>query len=199
MGKTLAAKRCTAGTVPAKESHGLIAKPVRRPAWTQRHELAAGLVAEGGLSNAEICDRVGIAPTTLANWKRRPEFVTRVDELLDAFRAAVRRRGIAVLERRVEALTDRWMRMQKIIEDRANDADAAEIPGGKTGLLVKVTKGTGASSAGKGAGEFVLDIALLKELREHEKQAAQELGQWVESKTNDPTTKLYVTVGPDDL
>ena len=41
--------------------------------------------------------------------------------------------------------------------------------------------------------------ALLKELREHEKQAAQELGQWVEKKKVEQFTKAYITVGPDEL
>jgi len=153
-------------------------------------------VAEGVLTNAAISERIGITASTLGNWKRRPEFMARVDELLADYRAAVRRRGIAVLERRVDALTDRWTRMQKIIEERAKDADLAEVPGGKTGLLMKVTKTV---SATKGGGEYTLDIALLKELREHEKQAAQELGQWAESTGDIPITKLYVTIGPDDL
>lgn len=43
------------------------------------------------------------------------------------------------------------------------------------------------------------DPAMLKELRELEKQAAQELGQWTEKHEVEQTAKVYVTVGPEDL
>jgi hypothetical protein len=43
------------------------------------------------------------------------------------------------------------------------------------------------------------DPALLKELRELEKQAAQELGQWSEKHEIEQVTKAYVAVSPEDL
>jgi hypothetical protein len=166
--------------------------------WTERHENAAKLVAEGELSNVAICARVGISSSTLNVWKKRPEFAARVDELVEAFRIAVRRRGIAILERRVDALHDRWARMQRIIEERAQSAEMIGVPGGTTGLVMKVTRAA-ASENTDATVDYVVDTALLKELREHEKQAAQELGQWVEKKKVDQFTKAYITVGPDDL
>ena len=50
----------------------------------------------------------------------------------------------------------------------------ADVPGGEaTGLLVRDYKGKDAT-----AEVYKVDTALLAELRNHERQAAQELGQW---------------------
>ena len=53
--------------------------------------------------------------------------------------------------RRVDALNDRWNRMRRIIEARADDPDYAKAPGGTTGLLIKTYKriGSGENAAGK--------------------------------------------------
>lgn len=172
---------------------------LRTSQWTERHELAAILVAEGNLRNAAICAKVGISLSTLANWKHRPEFQARVDEIIEAYRATVRRRGIAILERRVDALNDRWIRLRRIIAERAESKEMAGVPGGSTGLIVKLTKSANAGDRSQSTDDYVVDSALLKELREHEKQAAKELGQWAESRKADPYTKVYITLGPDDL
>jgi uncharacterized protein YjcR len=47
--------------------------------WNNQHERAAELLAEGELTNAAICSQLGIAPSTLRNWKNRPEFAERVE------------------------------------------------------------------------------------------------------------------------
>src|SRR5438445_11658046 len=52
--------------------------------------------------------------------------------------------------------------------------DLADIPGGNTGLLVKDYKGRNADVA-----VYKADTALMAEMRATERQAAQELGQWV--------------------
>jgi hypothetical protein len=51
----------------------------------------------------------------------------------------------------------------------------ADVPGGTTGLLVKDYKGKDADQP-----VYKVDTRLLAELRAHEKQAAEELGQWSE-------------------
>jgi hypothetical protein len=49
------------------------------------------------------------------------------------------------------------------------------VPGGETGLLVR----TGRFIVnGKAVDVYAVDVGLLRELREHEKQAAIECGQW---------------------
>lgn len=148
--------------------------------WTRAKEMAALLVAEDELSDEEIGARVGVTDRTLRNWKREPEFWRRVDEHSEAFRAVIERKAIAQRGRRVAALQDRWRRMQRVIAERAADPGMAGVPGGSTGLLVRRVKGIGKGEDFERVEEYVVDDGLLRELREHERQAAQELGQWLE-------------------
>ena len=150
--------------------------------WSNRSDLAAGLVARDELTNAEIAGRVGVSRATLDRWKGHPDFKARVDDHLETFRRAVLRYGVAVLERRVAALDDRWRRMLRIIAERAEDPEMQNVPGGSTGLLVRIVKGGAGGEGIKPICQFELDTGLLRELREHEKQAAQELGQWTEKR-----------------
>src|ERR1035441_6890960 len=78
---------------------------------------------------------------------------------------------------RVQALQNRWDRMRRVIDERAASPDFAEVPGGTTGLLVKDYKGKDADTL-----VYKVDTGLLAELRNHEKQAAEELGQWNEKR-----------------
>lgn len=176
-------------------------QPDRDPfPWDDLRREAAQLLADGRLTDQEIADKAGVARTTLWRWRKHPEFAAEIEEHLDAFRSEVRRRGIADRERRIKALNDRWNRLQRLIEARADDPDLASIPGGDTGLLVKTvrTRSLGEIEIEKTV-TAELDAVLLKELREHEKQAAQELGQWVDKAQVEQTTKAYITVSPDDL
>ena len=87
--------------------------------WSNRSELAAQLVAADELTNDQIADRCGVSRPALQKWKARPEFMARVDEHLEAYRQAVLRHGVAVLERRVAALDERWRHLRRIIDERA--------------------------------------------------------------------------------
>jgi hypothetical protein len=53
-------------------------------------------------------------------------------------------------------------------------------PGADKGLLARSYKQLGSGEDATIVEEYAVDGVLLKELREHEKQAAQELGQWSE-------------------
>ena len=171
--------------------------------WTGRREEAALLIAEDRLTNKQIAAKVGVVRQSIREWKQNPEFMARVESHVAAMAEAAMERGIANRERRIAALDDRWHRMLRLIEDRAQEM--AGVPGGETGLLVKqvkLIKVRGYGTRGKGTAaqlalweapdgendtpdtgtvevaEYVLDGVLLKELREHEKQAAMEAGQW---------------------
>ena len=148
--------------------------------WDKRTERAAELIAAGDLKYNEIAAEVGIEPRTLWNWRHNPEFAARVNELLDDFRTEARRRGLAVLERRVAAQNDRWTRMRRLLEARADSM--ADVPGGSTGLLVRRYKSVGSGENARVVEEYEFDAALFREVREHEKQSAQELGQWTEKR-----------------
>lgn len=157
--------------------------------WSEVSERAAQLVAAGYLTYQEIADRLEVSRSTVKRWKKSTQFAARVDEHLAEIREEVRRVGIADIHRRVAALNDRWNRMRRVIEARADDPKMADVPGGNTGLLVRTLKrivvednsqdGEGRTTSQEVA-EYSVDTGLLKELRDHEKQAAQELGQWAE-------------------
>lgn len=148
--------------------------------WTKLAIEAAELLAEGRLSTVAIAEKVGIGRTTLHRWQKDPEFAAKVDELVEEFAKEVKRRGLAVLVRRVAAQNDRWLRLQQVIEARADDPDMEHVPGGTTGLIVKDWKTVGAGENAQIMPVYSVDTGLLRELREHEKLAAQELGQWEE-------------------
>lgn len=158
--------------------------------WTAQREKAALLLAEDRLIDEEIAKKIGVDRRTLTNWRQDLEFQARITEHVEAFKQAVRSRGIACLERRVDALSDRWDRMRQVIEERAEEL-GGECAGGGTGLLVKQMKTLGSGPAAQVVEEYAVDTGLLRELREHEKQAAQELGQW--------TDKADVTSGGTPL
>lgn len=148
------------------------------------------MVAEDRLSNAAIAAAVGITRQALDKWKAHPAFAQRVREHLDAFAETVRRRGIASIEHRVAALQERWERMNQVLAERAADPALANVPGGKSGLIVRRPKKVevewaedmGGGTTREEISEYAVDTGLLAQLLAHERQAAQELGQWTERK-----------------
>ena len=168
--------------------------------WTAQREKAAALVAEDRQSDEQIAAEVGVDRRTLFNWRAAPEFKARVQETVDAYRAAVRARGIAIVENRVAAQQDRWERMQALIQARAETHRNA--PGGETGLLVRQVKMIGSGPNAYEVEEYVFDAALTREIRELEKHTSQELGQWTEKKdlTSDGKPfKVYAGFDPESV
>lgn len=150
--------------------------------WDESKSKAVQLLADDRLSDEQIATDLGISRQTIARWKLIPEFRDKLNELRDAIEESIVSHGIARKMRRVRALNDRWERMQQVIAERAADQEVQEVPGGKTGLLVRNVKSVGKGEDAKLIDLYEVDTALLKELRDHEKQAAQELGQWTEKK-----------------
>ncbi len=156
-------------------------------------------------------------------WKCHPEFQQRVAETAADIGEAIKDRGIADLQNRIDALNERWNLMRKVIETRA--VQYAGVPCGDTGLLVcrsRLAKTTGQRSrarrqiaagqlalwedgvewegsaedaAAAEVGEYVVGVGLLRELREHEKQAAQELGQWKANRPDEPAVLIQEYIG----
>ena len=143
----------------------------------ERQIIACALVVDG-LTEKEICEREGIAESTLSNWKRKSEFIEKCDEIRNAYAQAVRLRGIAVREKRVAQANQRHQALMQIVAERANDPDMQRVPGGKTGYLVRDVKQIGKGADAERIELFTLDVGLLNELRQIEKQVAQDLGQW---------------------
>ena len=88
--------------------------------------------------------------------------------------------SIAIKEARIRAVNDRWLKLQQVISERAAAEKMQSVPGGTTGLLAHDQKGVGSGFAAQVIDVYEVDTGLLKELREHEVQAAKELGQWTD-------------------
>jgi len=179
--------------------------------WSAKREQTALDVALDQDTDAQISASCGITAVTLWKWKQHPVFAARVEQHRAKFREVIRRRGIAVIENRVQRLDRDWRKMRDVIEARAEDArnqkeaneavikealrlgsDKRQIakieselpwiaPGMETGLVVRDYKGNGPFIREV----FAVDTALLAEIRAHEQQAAKELGQWVEKQQSD--------------
>jgi ParB-like chromosome segregation protein Spo0J len=148
--------------------------------WDTQKEDAAQLIADGELTYRAIAERVGAHYNTITRWMNEPEFSARVDAILDEFRRHIRRRGLAVVERRVESVNDRWRRLQTVVEERAANPEMVGIPGGTTGMIVRNLKGIGKGDDFQVVETYEVDTGLLRSMLDLERQAAQELGQWTE-------------------
>ena len=170
--------------------------------WTEQTELAASLIAQGNLSLEDIAARVGVVRRSLYAWRQNPEFKARVDSEIGEFRNEARRIGIATMERRLSALNDRWNRLRRIIEARADDPDMVGVPGGSTGLvIIDQIRGVGEGENFRLISTYAVDTGLLREVREIEKQAAIELGQWqvkIDAGTVDMNEAVRLTQAASD-
>lgn len=156
--------------------------------WTEKRSTAALLVAEDELTQAEIAVQAGVSPKTIERWKKTKKFAERVAQIEKAVAKRILARGIARRDKRVRALDDRWERMKALLAARQADPALRGIPGGTTGLIVHDVKGVGKGDDFQLIDTYSFDASLVKEMREHEKQAAQEVGQWVEKLApTDPT------------
>jgi len=142
---------------------------------TSKHLEAARLFADG-LSRRDVAAKLGQKDHIVKHWYEQPEFQAEVDAFIEADRAAIRNKGIAEKQNRMEAYNRRWNLLNQVIEARSVWDAVQDVPGGKTGLIVRDFKGSMNYEV------FKIDVGLLKELRELEKQAAIEAGQWVEKR-----------------
>jgi len=159
------------------------AKFSRNFAWTRKRQEAALLMADAALTRKQIEAKLRIPQRTLADWCLHPQFKQRVEELRDEIREELRSIHIAVLENRLKHLQHRHDLMMQIIAERAADQNMAHVPGGRTGLMVRDVKSVRPGDDAEMVELYEVDAALLRELRETEKQAAQELGQWEEKQS----------------
>ena len=147
------------------------------------------------MTNAEIAKACGVTRAGLALWQQVPAFQERITRHIEEYRERIVAEGIANRQNRINALNDRWHRMRTVIDERSDELDG-RVAGGGTGLLARQIK---LSTTGVQVEEFVVDTGLLREMRETEKQAAQELGQWTEKtdlSTGGQPLRFTVQIGP---
>lgn len=140
---------------------------------TTQHLEAARLFADG-LSQPEVAKAIGRKTTTVRSWYDQPEFKDEIQRFIEAAREAVQRKGIAEKENRLAEYDRRWREMKALMKARAEwDVLIEEnVPGATTGLICRDFKGI--------LPVYKVDVGLLKEMRELEKQAAIEVGDWTE-------------------
>lgn len=167
-------------------------------ARAHRQTRAARLIAEDTLTDRDIAYRCGVNVATLERWKQIPEFMAEVAAFAADLAAAELVGGIADRQRRVTTLDRRHQLVEQVLEERAADPSMRKVPGGTTGVVVRTYKMIGMGKAAREVEEYAVDVATLRELRDIEKQAAQELGQWTEKreltgKDGGPITVIEVT------
>ncbi len=161
--------------------------------WTGTKQRAAALLAEDGLTDARIAARLKVTDRTLRLWKAHPEFAARVKQIVADLGERSLRFAVARRHRRVRAMNDRWRKMKQVLRERAAAPEMENVPGGKTGLLVRKVKSIGGGDSAREVEEYEVDTGLLKEIRDLEKQVAQEVGQWEAGKGDDrPNVNLNV-------
>lgn len=160
------------------------------PNRSKKHQ-AAILFAEGLHSERQIARELNVARSTLQEWKDHPDFIEVQAEYEREVRTEALHLAIANKTERIRVLDMLHRKTIEAIEARASafqsDDDpishAARVfgdappPEAATGLFAAKRS---ISATGKPVTDWVFDASLVKEIRELEKQAAQELGQWSE-------------------
>jgi uncharacterized protein YjcR len=152
-----------------------VAADNKKPWWTADRLKIAQMVAES-VPYSEIAEKTGVSLRSVKRWATRPEFKARVQEIIEETKAALLAEGVRIRENRLRNLQSRIDKMHALMDARGVEmAETKEVAGGETGLLVRDYKGKDADQK-----VYRFDAALVKELREHEKQAAVEVGDWSE-------------------
>lgn len=147
--------------------------------WTGKRLKACQHVAEDALTDEQIAADVGVTRQTITNWRKHPEFEARRKALVSELQERVKQEGLGRLDKRKAAAEDRHRRMTQVILARADEM-ADEVAGGESGLLVRQYKSIGTGPNARQVEEYHVDAVLLRELREIEKQIAQDAGQFAE-------------------
>jgi hypothetical protein len=139
-----------------------------------KHELAATLLAEDRLSDAEIARRCGVTERTLNNWKQQPEFQKRLSAVTAKFSDRVVGAAITQKNKRLEVLQNLQDRLLQVVDERSQDPAMAKVPGGKTGLVVRKLKTVGTGNDARVVPEYSIDGQVLKEIQQVHKNARAE-------------------------
>jgi hypothetical protein len=141
--------------------------------WSADKREAAQLVAEDELTNDEIAARLKIGLRTLYDWKSNPLFDAEVQEIGEQAGTLILRYAVAKLARRLSFMDERYLSMKAVIAARAKEH--RKVPGGKTGLLVRRLKMLGSGESATLVEEYEVDVGLLREIRELEREVARQV------------------------
>lgn len=147
---------------------------------TSKQRKAAMLVAEDAMTNARIAEECGVSEPTIYYWKRDPEFARVVREKVQQLDEAVSQLRFAKRRERIRALNEQAEDYLTIIQERAdwfaqNDAD---VPGGRTGRIVRQERVIGTGKAATKTVEYVIDKGLEAQFDAVLVHLAKERGEW---------------------
>jgi transcriptional regulator with XRE-family HTH domain len=192
--------------------------------WTPARTKAAALIAEDKLTQAEIADKIGVSRVALWQWNKRPEFASRIEELVQEevqevkrkwfmhgpLRARLLARDIRatdiILEERGKQLQDELNAAEvTVAADNAEHADkkppASETNGdpyaggARTGFIARDYK-----MAGNGTTRpvYAFDAALMRERRANLEAISKHLGQWDAENETGIGVNVTVNLTPQD-
>ena len=158
---------------------------------------AALLVAEDKLSNRAIGRRCGVTARCIEKWKRKPEFLAEIEAHKKAWREQTFAEGLADRAHRVREAQADYDLLSEVIQARAKDPGMKDVPGGKTGLVLRHLKSLNAGEKEtvviqrgrpvtkvikerKIVAEYETDNGLLQMRANLRDQIARELGQRVD-------------------
>ncbi len=156
--------------------------------WTAKRQQAARLIAESFRSIQEIAKIVKVSDRAIYEWRKHPEFAARVEELTKEFAETVRKKGVAVLERRIESYLKDFEATDIILQERGaqlteEGVDPKEDPyvgGARTGYITRDYRGKDADRP-----VYQFDNPLFRARLALREQLAKELGQWTERTKNE--------------
>jgi len=108
-------------------------------------------------------------------WARQKADVRLNTELEESDREAFQT-GIAVREYRMAERSELYAKCKQVIAERAADPTMQDVPGGKTGLMVRDIKNNGFTPV------YKVDAPLLKIMLDYQREQAIDRGQWTEKK-----------------
>lgn len=149
----------------------------------QKHEHYAQFIAQGMSGRKAYLSAgydAGNADSCASRLSKHVQVAARIEELRTALAQGILKVSIRETDQRLSRQQDRWDRMHRVIEERANSPEMEAVAGGKTGLLVRKLKQIGAGDNAQVVEEYEVDTGLLSEIRKHEEHAARELGQWID-------------------
>ena len=155
----------------------------------QRWErFAQGLAT--GLGNIAAYVAAGFSPKGAApsanRLLRKANVQARVKELKSAIAEEIVQVAIGARNARLTGYQERHDLLRTLIKERQVDPCNQLAAGAKTGLMCRTVKSIGGGDNSREVEEFAVDVGLLRELRELEKQAAIEVGDWFEHEKAPP-------------
>lgn len=148
---------------------------------SQRKALLEWVTNEPTARRADLNDRAALFdPPFEVDWlvlkQARQRAGVRIKEVLEDWEKEAVSSGLAQRATRIALKSERHDLLRQVIAERGEEAEMQNIPGGKTGLLVREYKGSDFRPV------YKVDTGTLKEMRDLEREIAIELGQWTEKK-----------------